>query len=35
MAGSLIDYFSQLDDPRIDRHKQHALVDIIVLCVVR
>ena len=33
MAGSLIDHFSQLDDPRIDRHKQHELVDIIVLCV--
>ena len=33
MAGSLIEHFSQLDDPRIDRHKQHELVDIIVLCV--
>ncbi len=31
MAASLIDHFSQLEDPRIDRHKQHELLDIIVL----
>ncbi len=31
MTGSIIDHFSTLKDPRIERHKQHKLIDIIVL----
>ena len=30
---SIIDHFTELEDPRIDRHKRHSLVDIIVLTV--
>ncbi len=33
MTVSLIDHFSELDDPRIERNKAHALLDIIVLTV--
>jgi predicted transposase YbfD/YdcC len=31
MAASIIEHFSTLKDPRIERHKQHSLIDIIVL----
>lgn len=30
---SIIDYFTELEDPRIERHKRHSLIDIIVLTV--
>ena len=30
---SLIEYFSKLEDPRVDRNKKHELIDVIVLCV--
>lgn len=33
MAASLIDHFSSLEDPRVERHKLHALTDILVLTV--
>jgi len=29
----LIEQFSKLEDPRVDRNKKHALIDVIVLCV--
>jgi len=32
-SPSIIDHFQELEDPRIDRHKRHSLVDIIVLTV--
>ena len=28
----LIEYFSKLQDPRVDRNKTHELIDVIVLC---
>ena len=28
---SLIEHFSKLEDPRVDRNKKHELIDIIVL----
>ena len=31
MAASIIEHFSTLKDPRIERRKQHSLIDIIVL----
>lgn len=33
MAADLIEHFSSLEDPRIERNKAHALIDIIVLVV--
>jgi predicted transposase YbfD/YdcC len=33
MNASIIEYFSILEDPRIERHKKHKLVDIIVLAI--
>lgn len=33
MAADLIEHFSSLEDPRIERNKAHALIDIIVLTV--
>jgi len=33
MSASLIEHFSSLDDPRIERNKRHALMDILVLVV--
>lgn len=33
MAADLIEHFSSLEDPRIDRNKCHALIDIVVLAV--
>lgn len=30
---SIVDHFTELEDPRIDRHKRHSLIDIIVLTV--
>ncbi len=33
MTASLIEHFSALDDPRIERNKAHALIDIIVLSI--
>jgi hypothetical protein len=30
---SLIDHFSDLDDPRIDRSKLHKLIDILVIAI--
>ena len=32
-ADSLIDHFSELPDPRIDRHKAHRLTDILVIAI--
>ena len=29
----LIEHFSKLEDPRVDRNKKHELIDVIVLCV--
>ena len=31
--ASLIEHFSKLEDPRVDRNKKHELIDVIVLCV--
>ena len=31
--ASLIEHFSKLEDPRVDRNKKHGLIDVIVLCV--
>ena len=33
MSARLIDHFSSLEDPRIERNKRHALLDILVLVV--
>lgn len=33
MNPSLVEHFSSLSDPRIDRHKKHELIDIIVLSI--
>ena len=33
MTPDLVEYFSTIDDPRIDRNKYHALTDILVLTV--
>ena len=33
MNASIIEYFSILKDPRIERHKKHKLVDIILLAI--
>ena len=33
MSASLLDHFSSLEDPRIERNKRHALLDILVLVV--
>ena len=33
MTSSLIDHFSSLNDPRIERNKKHQLIDIVVLSV--
>lgn len=33
MSPSLVEHFSILKDPRIERHKKHELIDIIVLCI--
>lgn len=33
MSPSIVEHFSILADPRIDRHKKHELIDIIVLCI--
>ena len=30
---SLIEHFSKLEDPRVERNKKHELIDVIVLCV--
>ena len=30
---SLVEHFSKLEDPRVDRNKKHELIDVIVLCV--
>ena len=30
---SLIEHFSELEDPRVERNKKHELIDVIVLCV--
>ena len=30
---SIIDYFSDLPDPRVDRHKEHKLLDILVIAI--
>lgn len=32
-SPSIIDHFTELEDPRIERHKRHSLIDIIVLTV--
>ena len=31
--GSLIEHFSRLEDPRVERNKKHELIDVVVLCV--
>jgi hypothetical protein len=33
MGASLLEHFAVLKDPRIDRHKRHELLDILVLVV--
>jgi hypothetical protein len=33
MIGSFIEHFSELQDPRIERKKLHALMDILVLTI--
>lgn len=33
MSPNIVEHFSILKDHRIDRHKKHQLIDIIVLCV--
>lgn len=33
MSASLVDHFSSLQDPRIERNKRHQLIDIIVLSI--
>jgi DDE_Tnp_1-associated len=33
MIGSFIEHFSKLQDPRIERKKLHALMDILVLTI--
>ncbi len=33
MSASLLEHFSLLEDPRIERHRAHELLDILVLCV--
>ncbi len=33
MSASLIEHFSSLEDPRIERNKRHMLIDIIMLSV--
>jgi DDE family transposase len=33
MIGSFIEHFSKLQDPRIERKKPHALMDILVLTI--
>lgn len=30
---NFVDYFSAIEDPRIDRSKQHALIDVLFICV--
>ena len=32
-AEGLIEHFSKLEDPRVDRNKKHELIDVVVLCV--
>ena len=32
MSSSIAEHFSTLKDHRIERHKKHQLIDIIVLC---
>ena len=33
MIGSFVEHFSELQDPRIERKKLHALMDILVLTI--
>ena len=33
MGHNLVEHFSSLKDPRIDRHKRHSLIDIIILTI--
>ena len=33
MSASLLEHFGSLEDPRINRNKRHALLDILVLVV--
>ena len=33
LSASIVDHFTELVDPRIERHKRHSLIDIIVLTV--
>lgn len=33
LAASLIEHFSQVPDPRIDRHKAHRLIDLLVIAI--
>jgi hypothetical protein len=33
MSTSLLEVFSSIEDPRVDRHKRHKLTDIIVLTI--
>jgi predicted transposase YbfD/YdcC len=32
-TAALVDHFSRLEDPRIDRHKEHQLIDILVIAI--
>ena len=31
--SSLIEHFSKMEDPRVDKNKKHELIDVIILCV--
>ena len=33
MSATLLEHFALLEDPRIERHREHELLDILVLCV--
>ena len=33
MTASIHEYFSQLEDPRIERNKRHELMDIVILAI--
>ena len=32
-TGSLVEHFSDLEDPRVDRTKRHSLIDILVIAI--
>jgi hypothetical protein len=32
-SAALMDPFSEVEDPRIDRHKEHKLIDLLVIAI--